>query len=248
MKLGSWELSFALVPAAATVVAVLVCGALGYWQLDRAAQKRSLAASYRERAAAPPLDLNAALSPCASVDANWRRVVVEGRWAPEHQVLLDNSVVRGQVGYQVYSLLLLTGSSYGVLVDRGWVPAPAYRETAPNVDLAAAPAVVHGIAAPVPFSGLGLAGDVDASLGKGLLRVERVDLGVIAGTLGVNLLQCTIRLDPAAPAGYLRVWPAANALNPARHTAYAWQWFAFAAIAVALYLLLHVKRRPQTRP
>ena len=247
VRLGKWHLRFAPVPLAATLGAALVFAALGYWQLDRAAQKRALEAVYRERAAAAPLDLNAALAPCADGRADWRRVVAEGRWAPARQVILDNSVMHGRVGYEVFTLLALAGSKRGVLVDRGWVPAPAYRSVAPVVTLEASVAIVHGIAAPVPFSGLGAQADPDTSLGPQLLRVERVDLGVLGAALGTPLLDCTIRLDAAAPAGYAREWRAPG-LDPARHVAYALQWFAFAAIAVGIYLLLHVERRRGTAP
>ncbi|MBI4692562.1 MAG: SURF1 family protein [Gammaproteobacteria bacterium] len=240
-----WTIRFALVPAAATLGAAVVFSALGYWQLDRAAQKRSLEAVYRERAVAAPLDLNAALAPCADGKADWRRVIAEGRWARGPQVLLDNAVLRGRVGYEVFTLLELAGAKRGVLVDRGWVPAPAYRSEAPDVALEAGETIVHGIAAPVPFSGLGAVPDPDASLGPRLLRVERIDLGVLGAALRTALLDCTIRLDPAAPAGYVREWRAPG-LDPARHVAYAAQWFAFAAIAVGIYLLLHVERGPRT--
>lgn len=243
MRIAAWEIAFSPVPAAATVVAMIVFSALGGWQFDRAAQKRALEATYRERLAAAPLDLNIAHAPCASGSGDWRRAVATGHWEPAPQILLDNAVVHGRVGYQVFTLLRLIGHRQGVLVDRGWVPAPMYREVAPVVDIGDAEAVVHGTLAPVPFSGLGAQGEIDASLGKALFRVERLDMPLLSSALGIDLLSCTLRLDPEAPQGYVRDW-ALPGLGAARHVAYALQWYAFGIIAFGIYLLLHVKRVP----
>ena len=54
--------------------------------------------------------------------------------------------------------------------------------------------------------------------------------------------QGSVLLDPAAPNGYERVWRPAMQFGPERHLAYAIQWFAFAIVALILFIALSVRR------
>ena len=70
----------------------------GFWQLDRAAQKRAFITSFNDATQIPALS--------APVDTNagemlYRRFSLRGNYLPERQVLLDNMVSEGEVGYQV---------------------------------------------------------------------------------------------------------------------------------------------------
>jgi cytochrome oxidase assembly protein ShyY1 len=49
-------------------------------------------------------------------------------------------------------------------------------------------------------------------------------------------------LDPDPHSAYLRHWTA-NVMPPARHRAYALQWFSFAIAAVVLFFVLHRVKR-----
>jgi cytochrome oxidase assembly protein ShyY1 len=50
--------------------------------------------------------------------------------------------------------------------------------------------------------------------------------------------------DPAAV--YQREHPCdVTSMPPARHRAYAFQWFSFAVAVLAIFLVLHRKRRPR---
>ncbi len=231
-------------PRLASTVAVAILlplfVVLGFWQLRRADEKVELRETAAERAREPPVDLDTTALTGMSGLA-WRPVRARGRWDAGHQVLLDNQVSDGQTGYLVFTPLRLDGSGGTVLVDRGWVPAGAYRNTRPDLRMHTERADVVGVAAPPPPAGLGSRPDVDDSLGPGVLRVERLDPAQLAGWLGVKLLPVTIRLDPAAPDGYRREWRMPG-FGPQRHIAYAVQWFLFALILLGLFLRFSVRR------
>jgi surfeit locus 1 family protein len=237
--------SFRPHPAATLATALLLplLLALGAWQLQRAEQKFELRAEAATRAALPPLRITAASPPTGSpVDLRGRRIALSGRWDARHQVLLDNQMVAGRAGYGIYTPLRLAGD-HAVLVNRGWLPADARREVAPDVRLLEKDVVVAGVAAPPPSPGPLARQGIDSTLGPGLLRVELLDLDDLSRRLGLTLTPWTLRLDASAKDGYWRDWPPPGGLAPERHHAYALQWFLLALLLVALYLGLNLHRR-----
>ena len=106
--------------ALALTVAACAAGiALGNWQLQRAAQKRSAAASVE-------------------------LVELRGEFDAKHTVFLDNKVYRGTPGYHVVQPLRLAGGAH-VLVNRGWVLAGPSRERLPEVRTPAGDVALSGV-------------------------------------------------------------------------------------------------------
>jgi cytochrome oxidase assembly protein ShyY1 len=101
------------------IVVGLICISLGRWQLKRADERRAIAQSIEAGRARPPIQLNAA-TPNADL-SEWRSAKVEGTWATQFTVLLDNRNLDGRPGYWVATPLInLDGSA--VLILRGWLP------------------------------------------------------------------------------------------------------------------------------
>ena len=105
------------------VVLLLIMGlvfiALGRWQLSRADERRAIAQSIEAGRAQPPIQLNAATPKTELID--WRSAKVQGTWAPQFTVLLDNRNLDGRPGYWVATPLINVDGS-AVLVLRGWLP------------------------------------------------------------------------------------------------------------------------------
>jgi surfeit locus 1 family protein len=70
--------------------------------------------------------------------------------------------------------------------------------------------------------------------------------GTLRNMLPAPLAQRILLLDPQAADGFERVWQISLRVSPERHIAYAVQWFAFAAAAIVIYLVLVLKKRTQT--
>lgn len=232
----------ALMPTLATLLMLPALMALGFWQLDRYHRKQTLQASYEERLGAPSIDLNQDPSKRGDAPAmHWRSVEAHGTWLGTHQLLLDNQLERGEAGYFVYTPFMIEGGRIAVLVNRGWVAAGADRASAPDVRLASRDALVRGRVAPAPAAGLWAAAEDMEAIGKGVMRVQRLDFATLSRRLGILLLPYTIRLDPALADGFRRDWRE-PVTSPARHAAYAVQWFLFAALLAGLYIGLNLER------
>jgi surfeit locus 1 family protein len=63
----------------------------------------------------------------------------------------------------------------------------------------------------------------------------------LSQALGRELASRQILLDPSAPDGLVRAW-AVPGTTADRHLGYAVQWFAFAGVAIALWLVLSFRK------
>jgi len=214
---------------------------LGFWQLERADEKLALETTYRNHIEAEPVDLTQGGQLRAQSGwMHWRRCVLDGTFDPETVLLLDNQVYRGTVGYQVFSRFVLEDGA-AVLVDRGWVAAPATRSAAPRLSTPAGRLTLPGVAKPVPVAGIKLGQDVPEQLGGNLIRLQRIDLTQIATRNDWKLLPYVVRLDPGATGAF--TWNGTKpGFNRERHLGYAFQWFAMAAALLVIYLVVNVKR------
>lgn len=223
-----------------TVAAIGVFVSLGTWQLDRAREKRTLVASF-QRGADSTVELGAGVE----FDAlpRYQHVRAAGQYLPERQVLIDNMPSQaGRPGYRVLTPLRVAGSDRLLLVDRGWVPLGASRDTLPDVRVSTAARSVWGRLDVPPAPGVrvgeaGVAGD--AGWPRVLNFPREADF---ERALGEPVEGRILLLDPAAPDGYERAWRPALQFGPERHYGYAVQWFAFAAVALILFIALNLRR------
>ena len=229
-------------PALLALPLAAALAGLGLWQLERAAEKRALLERHAERRAAAPLP--ALPRPCDPDRHRYLRVRLRGRYLPDRQILLENRVHRGRVGYHVYSVLVPADGGPWVLVNRGWIPAPPRRAEAQAPPPPAGEAEVTGMLNRPAAVGLRLGEALEGPL-RWPLVVPYLDAGIAARALGREVYGCVVYLDRGAPGGFVREWRIVE-LGPERHRAYAVQWFALAAAVLAIWLA--VRRRREAGP
>ncbi|HET6804355.1 MAG TPA: SURF1 family protein [Frateuria sp.] len=227
-----------------TVAAAALFVRLGVWQLDRAAYKDSLVRRYAAAAAAPPVPFGqVAVAPPADA---FPRVTVRGRWLADRVYLLDNPHHDARGGVEVYAPLALPGASRLLLVDLGFLPGTGNEQAPPLPPLPAGEADLHGLYLPPPGVGLELGGDALAGQVNWPKTTIYLDLPQVAKDLGRPLYPRVLALDADPTAVYQREHAFDfSSMPPARHRAYAFQWFSFAVAVVAIFLVLHRKRRPR---
>lgn len=216
---------------AVTAAAVFLFVALGNWQLDRAAEKRALAADFVRAGPAVELSGDSRDLP------RYQRVTARGRYDSDRQFLLDNRVHAGQAGVEVLTPLLLDGGG-AVLVNRGWQPFGPTREQFPDTRVSAESRSVAGRLDELPRAGIAL----DSAPGAGWPRlVHYPSIEDLVSLYGRELQPRMILLDPGEPDGFTRDWMLPGT-TPIRHLGYAIQWFALAATAVSIWFALGLKR------
>lgn len=224
----------------AAIATVALTARLGLWQLDRAAQKIAVMEARLQQARASAL--SSAEIPATVVQARaaeHRRVALAGRWLAERTVYLDNRTMSARSGFFVITPLALDDGRM-VLVQRGWWPRDAAERTR-----IAAPAPpggevrVQGRVALVPARVFELAAEV-----PGPIR-QNLDPGAFAGETRLPLLPWVlVQLEDAgAPIGdgLVRRW-AEPAADVNMHRGYAFQWFSFAGLVIALVVWFKIVR------
>ena len=236
MQVGDYALVPRWLPSLAFVAAAVVCIALGFWQLDRAEEKRQQAAELTERSRLPAHDL-VALEASAE-PLRYRQLRATGTYEAAGQILIENRHYAGQTGFHVITPLRIDGSDVRVLVNRGWIPAGPQGgpSTAPVPE--GVRSVIGAAHIPEPPA-IALAGAADvASWGN---RWPYLTLDLYRDRFPVPLQPVAILLDPAQEGGFARSWPQ-EMPKEGMHLGYAIQWFAFAAIAAIIWLRLSVRR------
>ncbi|MGE0385325.1 MAG: SURF1 family protein [Gammaproteobacteria bacterium] len=238
-----------LVPSAVLLVLLPVLASLGVWQLHRAEYKRALAAGFERAAQAAPLTLRAADLPAlASPGHLYRRIRLRGRFDPALTVFLDNQMHSGAAGYAILSPLQVDGTDMRILVSRGWLAAGADRAFLPSVPPAGTDPVEVTGALREPYRIAIALGDVEEErFDHGALRTLGVDIDRLATHLGHPLASMVVESDARSPATLTPI-PVVPPLDAPRHVAYAVQWFAIAAIAVAVYLAMSLKGGEEDTP
>ncbi|MCG3201380.1 MAG: hypothetical protein NFCOHLIN_01246 [Gammaproteobacteria bacterium] len=216
---------------------------LGFWQLERARYKQALYAQFLANAAHEPVPL--VMLPSSGSDRTLgRRVTAQGGYLPDRQVLLDNQSLGGRPGYLVFTPFRPAREPHeAILVNRGWIPLSASRDSVSLPPLSGEERIVRGELGRPPAFGLRLRGsDRIETLGGGIRRVQVIDYAALGRALGLSLQPRVLLLDPAMPEGFERAWSAPGN-DEARHRSYAFQWFAMAVALVAIYLILYFRRR-----
>ncbi|MEP7057206.1 MAG: SURF1 family protein [Caldimonas sp.] len=224
----------------ATVVGVAATLRLGFWQLDRAAQKIAIQTRIDARRTLPVVDA-AGLASTADTAAgqHYRRAALRGSWLADRTVFLDNRQMHGVPGFYVVTPLRLEGRSEAVLVQRGWVARSfTDRSALPPIPTPAGPMQIEGLIAPPPSRLYDF-----APAASGPIR-QNLDLDAYAREARTPLLPLSV-LQSESPAtagdGMRREWPL-PALDFQKHYGYAFQWFALAALMTGLYVWFQLLR------
>jgi len=219
---------------AAALAAALLTARLGWWQLDRAAQKLALQAAIDERAQLPAIEQLSQLAASAetALQQHHRSLRIAGRWSAAHTVFLDNRQMNGRTGFFVVTPLLLADGS-AVLVQRGWLARDFIdRSRVAEVPAAAGEVLVQGRIAPPPARLFEFSG-TDA----GRIR-QNLDIDAFGRETGLALRPLSLLLaeSPASAGdGLQRDWPAPSS-GVAKNHGYAAQWFALSALILGLYV------------
>lgn len=227
-------MKFETIPTLVVLCVIPVLLALGFWQLDRAEEKKTYLELLKRNNAASAITLTTATDD--AVDSlKYRRVTATGHYDSGHQFLIDNQISDGKPGYLVLTPFKLNGGEKAVLVNRGWIPLTKDRSLLPDISIKEMPSTVHGRINSFPSVGIKLPGAEKPTAGWPAL-VQVVDADSLAKKLGYPLFGFMIELDKNLPEGYKREWREPSIMPPEQHMAYALQWFGLAVTLALLFV------------
>ena len=203
---------------------------LGFWQLDRAEEKRQLQDLFEHRQLAGPVALEALNT---QADLRYQPVTLRGEFVNEKAVLLDNRIYQGRFGYEIITPFRLVDSKTMVLVNRGWLEGDISRRSLPAIKAIAGEIALIGEVY-VPQGDVMLLADESAS---GWPRVmQSLNIEALQKEFEQTLFPYSVRIKQISAASYTPNWVVVN-LQPEKHTGYAVQWFAMAVALLVIGLL-----------
>ena len=207
---------------------------LGLWQLFRAEEKRTLLLNYQQLQLQPTVNLDVLLSEEQWTD--YLPVYLHGQFDGERYWLLDNRPRNGFTGYEIVAPFVT--DDYIVLVNIGWVRSSPERSRLPVIDLPKGLTRVTGHFYTPQRNALISTSESDLPM-SWPKRVLQLDWATVRQDLDLSnsekkLVTKTVRIDSEDTAALVTDWSPVN-INPTKHTAYAFQWFAMTLALIILY-------------
>jgi cytochrome oxidase assembly protein ShyY1 len=226
-----------------TLFGLAFFGALGFWQLDRAAQKERLFAAFANAGSQTPVTLEAARRVEAS--PRYPLVGVQGRYDTAHTYYLVDRTHDGKVGTVAYAIFEPADGSKPLLVDRGFVADDARGHAANIPPPPQGEQQVSALYAPAPGSGLRMGGNALPRQNAWPKESIYLDVGEIAADVGRSLDAKILLLAPDPASGFVREWRP-DVFPPERHRGYAFTWFTLAVIVAGVFVGMHWRKDPTT--
>ena len=223
-------------PASLIVATLVLLVSLGFWQLDRANEKRAIE---DQIAIAKSGDVELVASAEFLKDKEYYHVRIQGSYIDDKQFIYDNQIVDQVSGYYVLTPFILKGASNAILINRGFIPWNGKRETLADIGIAEKLTEIEvKISKPVKRMEL----KTSEIKGEFPVLIQALDLDEMSATAALNFVSVVGLLSPEAENGFVRQWEPYT-VSIERHVGYAIQWFLMALVLAFIGIRLALKQR-----
>jgi len=238
MRIGNYQFRPRIIPTLVTLVLLPVLISLGFWQLSRTEEKREILAQQQKMSQLPPMRITA--ENIEKTELEYRRLQITGRYLTKYQILIDNKVHQGQVGYYVVTPLQIDKTDSAVLVNRGWVKSTGRREVLPEIGTPDGLVTILGTA---KFNPKDVVSFNDQNrLGKSWPALVRwIDISELDQDIPFKLKPYLLLQASEQNEDYVRNWTFVNS-PPEKNMSYAVQWFSLATALLLIYIFVNTKR------
>ena len=198
---------------------------LGIWQIERAANKEGLLQDFNSEQESPPTRLT-------SQSPNWSRVFVDGVFDSSRQILIDNQIHNGKVGYKIFTPFRFDENKI-VLVDRGWIGQGQSRSDLPQLNILEKKSRIIATVTS-PEQGVLAGSELLTNEWPRVSQSKAVE--VIASAFNEPILDIVLVLDPGSSqiTEFIQIKP--FAITPVKHYGYAMQWFTMSIVLLGMFL------------
>ncbi len=204
--------------------------AAGFWQLQRADEKRGLVAQLIQAQNQAVVNIEN----IEKIDDRlaYRQVIAVGEFVADRKILIDNRMWAGKFGYHAVQPFVLDNTRKMILVNRGWIAGDPARRSFPDIDTPSGKQILRGHIYVPPGQAY--------ILGEQIIEhwpvvLQALDFVLIESALKGELFPYSIRLEKDTVAAQQVDWKAVNQ-QPTKHTAYAVQWFCMTLALVLIYV------------
>jgi len=207
---------------------------LGYWQISRGFEKKSIWETYTNNKTLPPLSEKELLNNKAE-HLLYRSIMIKGSYV-DRSFLLDNRTYRKEKGFEVFTPFESENQKV-YLINRGWTNAK-------EKFVFIAPEGSHqleGILSPFKKYGLDLSKQKNQDSFP--MVVQELTHSLASSLLGesINIENIVIQLSAASRGSFEPIWGPTE-MKTSRHWGYAAQWLGLALALLCLYVYFGFKQ------
>ena len=209
---------------------------LGFWQLERADDKRGIEASIKQ-ANTGSVELIKKEEGLQSKE--YYEVRLQGKYLSDKQFIYDNQIVDQVSGYYVLTPYALEGQSKAILINRGFIPWNGRRDKLADIVIGQETREIKvQISKPIKRMEL-----KPSEVGIQFpVLIQSIDLQDMADRAKVDFSSVIGLLDASASNGFIRKWePYTGSIE--KHIGYAVQWFLMALVLAIIGIRIAIKQR-----
>ncbi len=245
MQLSFFSMRFkpTLLGTVLTIICIPLFIKLGFWQYEKALLKQKIQASFESSNKNQLPNLKGYLSNSEILE--FKKVQVQGEYATQYQILIDNKVEESLVGYHVVTPLKIAGTDQYILVNRGWIQGKSIRADLPTFETPKGTLEIQGMAwlPTKKIFSLEDKAQIDTESKTWQPVWQNLDMQKYVKNVPIKILPIIIKLDNKSTAGgFVRNW-AMSQDRIVTHLGYAYQWFGFAFATLMIYLYLSVTKK-----
>ena len=223
-------------PASLIVATLALLISLGFWQLDRADEKRVIEDKI---AIANSENVELVVSTEFLKDKEYYHVRLQGSYVDDKQFIYDNQIVDQVSGYYVLTPFVLSGDSKTVLINRGFIAWNGRRDKLADIDVEGEITEIKvQISKPVKRMEL-KASEIS---GEFPVLIQALDLDAMSAIASIDFVSVVGLLSPESSNGFVRRWESYTG-SIERHIGYAIQWFLMALVLAFIGIRLALKQR-----
>jgi surfeit locus 1 family protein len=209
---------------------------LGFWQLDRADEKRGIEASIK---LANTGSIELIVEEESLKNKEYYEVRLQGTYLSDKQFIYDNQIVDQVSGYYVLTPYALAGQSKAILINRGFIPWNGRRDKLADIVVGQdAREIKVLISKPIKRMELKL---TESGIEFPVL-IQSIDLQDMASLASIDFSSVIGLLDASASNGFIRKWePYTGSIE--KHIGYAVQWFLMALVLAIIGIRIAIKQR-----
>lgn len=245
MKFSIYNINFnyKLIPSLVFIIFFIFFIKLGFWQLDRADQKKIINMAFVERQNQPPIQLNKETIQMPIKDIIWHKVSMSGEFLNDKNIILDNQIVQEKAGFLIYTPFKILDSNKIILINRGWYPLSKSRNDVLNIPPIKEIQTIEGEISKMPSPGISLGKVITEKLDESSFRLQKMEYQVLSSLISKDLMSYVVKLKkPIFDKTYV-LDSRMPVPDSDKNYGYAFQWFAMAFTLLIIFIRLGVKKK-----
>ena len=199
---------------------------LGFWQIERGAEKDQIVSNFEEAQMKQPL-------PISNNSKKWDRVYVNGALDKSKTIFIDNTIYKGALGYKVVAPLILDRDEI-ILVDFGWTKQPERRGDVKTVEISSNQNISVTGVLEQPELGLVLSDELFSSSWPKISQSKSID--ALQELFDEKIYPFILLSDFRKDSDLTYIKPVVTNMPPVKHYGYAGQWFAMFIALTIMYI------------